>query len=287
MEQKYFSRRKEPLAKVPDLVELQTTSFRWLVKDGLEDLFKEFSPITDYSGKKFELEFSGFAIDEPKYDEHYAKNNKLTYDAPLRIRVKLSNKTLNREKEQEIFLADFPLMTEHGTFIINGNERVIVPQLARSFGVFFTANEIRGVKNFGAKIIPSRGAWIEIETETDGAIYARIDRKKKLPITQLLRVLALLDGRPTTDKEIEKMFSAELDLTNLKKTLEKDHAKTPEEAYVEIYKRLRDSDLATPANSKEFVDSLLSRERYDFSVVGRLRFNQRFNLPTDEAAKED
>lgn len=287
MEQKYFSRRKEPLAKVPDLVELQTTSFRWLVKDGLEDLFKEFSPITDYSGKKFELEFSGFAIDEPKYDEHYAKNNKLTYDAPLRIRVKLSNKTLNREKEQEIFLADFPLMTEHGTFIINGNERVIVPQLARSFGVFFTANEIRGVKNFGAKIIPSRGAWIEIETETDGAIYARIDRKKKLPITQLLRVLALLDGRPTTDKEIEKMFSAELDLTNLKKTLEKDHAKTPEEAYVEIYKRLRDSDLATPANSKEFVDSLLSRERYNFSVVGRLRFNQRFNLPTDEAAKED
>jgi DNA-directed RNA polymerase subunit beta len=144
-------------------------------------LFAEFNPIKDYSGKKFEIEFLGFQLDEPKFDEHFAKENKMTYEAALRVRVKLKNKTLNQEKEQEIFLADFPVMTSHGTFIINGNERVVVAQLARSFGVFFTASELRGRNCFGAKIIPSKGVWIEIETEADGAIYVRIDRKRKFP----------------------------------------------------------------------------------------------------------
>jgi len=150
MKKKYFSRYKKPLTAMPDLVEVQKRSYDWLVKHGLKELFQEYSPIKDYSEKKFALEFIGFQLDEPKYDEYYARDNNLSYDAPLRVRVKLINKALNQEKEQEIFLADFPLMTAHGTFVINGIERVIVPQLARSFGVFFTGKELKGRKCFGA-----------------------------------------------------------------------------------------------------------------------------------------
>jgi len=287
MKKKYFSRYRKPLANIPDLVEVQNRSFDWLVKHGLKELFQEFSPITDYSDKKFALEFIGFQLDEPKFDEYYAKENNLSYDAPLRVRVKLINKALNQEKEQEIFLADFPLMTAHGTFIINGVERVIVPQLARSFGVFFTANEIKGRKFFGAKIIPARGAWIELETEIDDVIYVRIDRKRKFPVSSLLRVFADKEGKAMSDEVMIKTFAdAGLDSSYLEKTLAKDHAKTASDSYVEIYKRLRDSDLATPANSKEFVVGLFDREKYDLSSVGRIRFNQRFNLPVDETETE-
>lgn len=288
MQQKYFSRAKQALAEMPNLMELQLESYQWLVKEGLKELFEEFSPIKDYSEKKFELEFTDFELDRPKYDEHYAKANKLSYDAPLRIKVRLKNKTLGETKEQEIFLADFPVMTSHGTFIISGIERVIVPQLSRSSGVLFNANILRGVKRFGAKIIPSRGAWVEIETESDGAIYVRIDRKRKFPISSLLRVFADMEGRKTGDKDIMSAFDKlKIDESYLKKSFEKDHAKTADDSYVEIYKRLRDSDLATAANAREFITSLFSREKYDFSVVGRLRFNERFGLPTDAKARED
>ncbi|OHA58277.1 MAG: DNA-directed RNA polymerase subunit beta [Candidatus Vogelbacteria bacterium RIFOXYD1_FULL_44_32] len=287
MEQKTFSRFKKPLAEIPNLMELQTTSYQWLVKLGLKELFEEFSSIKDYSEKKFQLDFTSFQLDEPKYDEHYAKENKLSYDAPLRVKVKLHNKTLNQDKEQEIFLADFPLMTAHGTFIINGIERVVVPQLARSFGVFFTDNDIRGNKYFGAKIIPSRGVWIEFETEADGAIYVRIDRKRKFPVSSLLRILGDLAGQKMEGEDMEKLFADQgVDINYIKATLAKDHAKTAEDSYVEVYKRLRDSDLATAANSKEFVSSLFTREKYDFSVVGRMRFNERFNLPNTDKTRE-
>ena len=161
-QQKYFGRFKEALADIPNLVEAQTESFKWLVEKGLSDLFQEFSPIKDYSDKKFELSFTGFELGEPKNDEHFAKSNKLSYEAPLKVRIKLKNKMFNSEKEQELFLADFPLMTYHGTFIINGIERVIVPQLARSFGVFFTSDEVKTKTVFGAKVIPARGVWLEI-----------------------------------------------------------------------------------------------------------------------------
>ena len=271
---------------MPDLVEIQNKSYHWLIKEGLKELFKEYSPIKDYSDKKFSLEFVGFQLDEPKYDEYYARDNNLSYDAPLRVRVKLTNKSLNQEKEQEIFLADFPLMTNHGTFIINGIERVIVPQLARSFGVFFTANEIKGRKFFGAKIIPARGAWIEFETEVDDVIYVRIDRKRKFPITSLLRVFAERAGQELNDEQLVKIFADhKVDISYIQKALEKDYAKTAIDSFVEIYKRLRDSDLATPANSKEFVRSLFDREKYDLSLVGRVRFNQRFNLPMQTGKK--
>ena len=155
---------------MPNLVEAQLDSFKWLVENGLEEVFKEFSSIQDYSEKKFELDFTGFKLGAPQYDEFYAKDKKLSYEAPLKVTVKLKNKHLASTKEQEIFMADFPIMTNHGTFIIAGIERVIVPQLARSFGVFFTSGDIKGKTYFGAKIIPSRGAWIEIESEADGAL---------------------------------------------------------------------------------------------------------------------
>ncbi len=280
MEKKYFSRYREPLLPLPDSVRIQKDSYDWLIKHGLPEMFKEFSPIKDYSEKKFELSFLDFAIDPPKFDEHYAAVNKLSYDTPLRVRVQLVNKILKQEKEQEIFLADFPLMTDHGTFIINGNERVVVPQLARSYGVFFTETEFRGRKNFGAKIIPSSGAWVEFETENDGAIYVRIDRKRKFPFSYLLKVFADLadPAAPALTKErIKELFvgisGAE---SYLEKTLARDTLNSVDEAYLEIYRRLRDSDLASVASAREFITGLFSREKYDLSAIGRIRLNKRF-----------
>ncbi len=275
---KYFSRYKTPLAEMPSLVESQFTSFKWLVETGIADVLKEFSPIKDYAEKKFELSFSSFELSRPKYDEHYAKTNKLSYEGQIKVKVKLKNKMLDAVKEQEMFLADFPLMTDHGTFIINGIERVIAPQLARSFGIFFTLNELKGKNFFGAKIIPTRGVWMEIESDTDGTIYARIDRKRKFPITSLLRILGT-----QTDEAILALFK---DNPEVKKvieiTLAKDHAKTTDDAYIEIHKRLRDGDLATADNAREFIGSIFHSDRYDISPVGRFRFNKRFLKSMDE-----
>ncbi|MEK7650462.1 MAG: DNA-directed RNA polymerase subunit beta [Patescibacteria group bacterium] len=285
---KYFARYLEPLAEMPDLVGLQRASYDTLLTDGLRDLFKEFSPINDYSGKKFELHFTNFQIEPPKFDEHYAKANQLSYEAALKVTVKLKNKIINEEKEQEIFLADFPLMTPHGTFVVNATERVVVTQLARSFGVFFTENELRGRKYFGAKVIPGIGAWIELDTEADDTIYVRIDRKRKFPVISLLRVLADLEGKQITDQEILALFAdVKSDTDYLTTSLAKDHAKSADESYVEVYKRLRDSDLATVQNAREFVTGLFSKERYDISEVGRLRFNQRFGKPAPADQKAE
>ncbi|MEK7143395.1 MAG: DNA-directed RNA polymerase subunit beta, partial [Patescibacteria group bacterium] len=275
-QKKYFAKFKEPLVELPNLVETQVNSYKWLVLTGLAEVFKEFSPIRDYSEKKFDLEFTSFELSAPKHDEYFAKQNKLSYEAPLRARVNPVNKSQGSTKEQEIFMADFPLMTSHGTFIINGVERVIVPQLARSFGVFFNSQEIKGKKYFGAKVIPGRGAWLEIETDAENIIYVRIDRKRKFPATSLLRVFGL-----ATDKEMLKQFHDEAARKSIALSLEKDPAKTSSDAYVEIYKRLRDGDLATAENAKQFIDGIFSPERYDLSPVGRFRFNQRFGKPMD------
>lgn len=277
---KFFSRYREPLAPVPNLVESQIKSYEWLIREGIAEIFKEFSSIKDYSGKKFELDFTGFKLAEPKFDEFYAKDNKLSYEGTLKATVRLKNKTLGTVKEQEIFMADFPLMTNHGTFIITGIERVIVPQLARSFGVFFTDQELKGKRYFGAKLIPSRGAWIEIETDVDGSLFVRIDRKRKFGIGALLRVLGA-----KTDADIHALFAGIPHAkAHLDASLAKDHAKTVEEAYIEIHKKLRDGDLATADNAREFVQSIFSEERYDLSRVGRFRFNKRFGKSMDEKA---
>jgi DNA-directed RNA polymerase subunit beta len=276
--QKFFGRFKKPLIHTPNFVEPQLDSFKWLIEKGLKEVFEEFSSIKDYSEKKFTLDFTGFELAEGKHDEYFAKDNKLSYDAPLKVKVKLKNHILGTEKEQEIFMADFPLMTSHGTFIISGIERVIVPQLARSYGVFFTDNDVKGRKLFGAKIIPSRGAWIEIESDADGVISVRIDRKRKFASTVLLRVLGAKDN-----EAIKKLFAGSpFGLAAMEKTLLKDHSKSVDEAFIEIHKRLRDGDLATAENAKEFVMSIFDSERYDLSPVGRYRFNKRFDKKMDE-----
>jgi DNA-directed RNA polymerase subunit beta len=277
---KYFGRFRKPLTEMPNLVVSQVDSFKWLIEKGLKEVFEEFTSIKDFSEKKFQLDFVSFELAEAKINEYEAKERKLTYDAPLKVRVKLKNLVMKTEKEQEIFMADLPLMTNHGTFIISGIERVIVPQLARSTGVSFTSQELKGKKTFGAKIIPGRGAWIEIETDADGTIFVRIDRKRKFPITTLLRafgvatnekILALFDGNPEAKHFIEK-------------TLAKDHTTSVDEAAIEIHRRLRDGDLAAAENAKEFVRSIFDKERYDLSRVGRFRFNNRFGIK--ETARE-
>jgi DNA-directed RNA polymerase subunit beta len=281
-EKKYFSRYKKPLVPFPNLIENQLVSFSWLVESGLKEVFKEFSPINDYSEKKFQLDFTSFSLGEPKFDEEYTKINKLTYEGGLKARVRLLNKSIGTSKEQEIFMADVPLMTKHGTFIINGVERVIVPQLTRSFGVFFTEQELKAKRFFGAKIIPARGVWIEIESDTDGAIYVRVDKKRKFSVVSLLRVLGL-----DKDEAIIKAFEGNEEAVKVIKTsLEKDPAKNVGDSFIEIYKRLRDGDLATAENAREFITSLFSSERYDLSPVGRFRFNKRFEKSMDEKEME-
>ncbi len=277
IQQKYFKRSQEPLVKLPNLVESQLESFRQFVEGGAERVFMEFSPIADHAGKKFELTLKSFAFGPVRWDEHFAKRTNRTYEAPLSIVAHLKNKTTGEEKEQEIFLADFPWMTDHGTFIINGVERIIVPQLARSYGVFFEAVPYKGKNYFAAKVIPSRGVWIEIESDPDGGMYVKIDRKRRFPITTLLRVLGL-----ATDKEIQGAFANAAGRDTIATTLTHDHAKTTEEAFVEIYRRLRDGDIATPDSARDHVESTLSAERYDLSRVGRFHFNRRFGLGTSE-----
>jgi DNA-directed RNA polymerase subunit beta len=278
--QKHFARYQAPLTDMPNLVESQLLSYTDLLERGLPALLKEFSPIKDYAEKKFELSMGKLEIVRPKYDEHYAKDNKMNYEGQLKITVTLKNKTLNVVKEQEMFLADLPLMTDHGTFVINGVERVIVPQLARSFGIFFTATELKGKNFFGAKVIPARGVWMEIETDADGTIYCRIDRKRKFPVTSLLRILGA-----DTDAKILDLFKASPEAKKvIEATLAKDHAKAVQDAYVEIYKRLRDGDLATPDNARSFIQAILNKDRYDISPVGRFRFNKRFEKQMDEAS---
>jgi DNA-directed RNA polymerase subunit beta len=278
--QKTFGAYKAPSVPFPDFVGHQRASFDWLLKDGLMELFKEFSPITDYSGKKFELKFESFEIGEPKFDEAFARENIRTYEAPVKATVKLINKTFGSEKSQEIFLTDIPMMTPHGSFVVSGVERAIVPQLARSFGAFFVSELIRGKQFFGSKIIPLRGVWIEIDSEADGAIFMKIDRKRKFPISQILTVFGGGVGSDVL-KHFEKDPAAR---EAMKATLVHDEAKSIEEAYVEIHRRMRDGDLATPENAKNFVQSLFSGDRYDLGKVGRARLNSRFGLPTTEKA---
>jgi len=277
-EKKYFARYKKPLLPLPNLVETHLKSYKWLLETGLKEAFKDFSPIEDYSGKKFALEFTGIELSKPKYDEYFAKENKLSYEAPLKARVKLINKTLKTEKEQEIFMADFPMMTSHGTFIVNGVERVVVPQISRSFGVSFTVDELKGKRYFGAKIIPGRGAWVEVESDPDGAVYVRIDKKRKFPVSVLLRAL----GVETNDAIMKLFVGDELATKAIEMTIAKDPALTQDESFVEIHKKLRDGDLATPENARGFVNSIFAKEKYDLSEVGRFKFNKRFGKSVDK-----
>ena len=282
LKKKYFSKYKKPLIDTPNLVDHQMKSYQWLLKEGIAEVFKEFSPIKDYADKKFELSFTGFEVSEAKYDEFQSKEKKISYEGQLKAKVKLKNKSLGTENEQEIFFSDIPLMTDHGTFIINGIERVVIPQLARSYGIFFTLNDAKGKNLFGAKIIPARGSWLEIESESDGAVYVKIDKKRKFAISSLLRIFGA-----KTDKDIIELFKDDAEaLKVIETTILKDHAKNQDDSYLEVYKRLRDGDLAALENAKEYIKSIFSPERYDISKVGRSKFNKRFGLPSDEKTLE-
>ena len=270
------------MVSLPNLIESQISSYDWLLEKGLREILDEVGPIKDFTEKDLELSFGEYYLDEPKYDEVTANNKNISYEAPLRCKVQLTIKKTGEVKEQEIYLGDFPLMTDRGTFIINGVERVVVSQIIRSPGVFFSMNYMKGKKLFGAKIIPNRGAWLEIETDFDGAIFVKIDRKRKVAITSLLRAFGY-----STDDDLLKLFK---DVDNgeiryIEKTIEKDVAKNQGEGYKEVYKRIRPGDLATESNAKQVVDSMFfSFEKYDFGGVGRYRLNQRLEIdkPDDE-----
>ena len=275
-----LSKRKffKPMSMVslPNLIETQLNSYAHFLEKGLEELLKEINPITDFTGKDLELFFEGYYLDEPKYDEVTAKNKNISYEAPLRCKVKLIIKKTGEIKEQEIYLGDFPIMTDRGTFIINGVERVVVSQLIRSPGVFFTMNYQKGKKLFGAKIIPNRGAWLEIDTDFEGVLSVKIDRKRKVPVTSLLRAFGF-----STDKELLKIFQdADTGETKyIAETIAKDSAKNQGEGYKEVYKRIRPGDFATEDNAKQMINAMFFNfERYDFGDVGRYRLNQRLDV---------
>ena len=271
---KNFSKSKSLIAPF-NLNEAQLKSYQWFLGKGLQELFTEISPVRDHTGKEFELSFSGYHFDEPKYDEATARYKEATYEAPLRCTLKLVNKRTGRTEEQEVYFGDFPIMTSRGTFIVNGVERVVVSQLVRSAGVYFTATPYRGRKLFGAKIIPSRGAWLEFETDVNGDIGVKIDRRRKVPVTDILRVFGMENAA------IEAAF-AKADhgaVKYLEATLKKDLAKDATESYIEIYRRLRPGDPASAETAKSLIDAMFHRpDRYDLSEVGRYKMNQRLDL---------
>lgn len=271
------------MTDLPDLIDVQKSSYRWLLESGLRELFDEVSPIRDFIGRDLELYFLNYYLDEPRFDEWTAKEKNVTFEAPLRVETKLVNKKTGEIKEQEVYLGDFPLMTERGTFVINGIERVVVSQLIRSAGVFFNSEIVRDRKCYGAKIIPNRGAWLELETDANNVISVKIDRKRKVPITSLLRAFGY-----GSDEEIISTFS---DVDNhpeskyIEATLAKDIARNEAEGLKEVYKRIRPGDLATVENARELIFKMFfSFDRYDFGRVGRYKLNQRFNfdMPNDK-----
>ncbi len=278
---KFF--KKQLAVSLPNLIEAQMSSYNWFLEKGFQELLEEMNPIVDFVGKELELSIEDYYLDEPKCDELTARNKNISFEAPLRAKAKLVFKKTGEIKEQEIYFGDFPVMTDRGTFIINGVERVVVSQLIRSPGVFFTMEYQKGKKLFGGKIIPNRGAWLEIDTDADGVISVKIDRKRKMPITTLLRAFGL-----SSDEEIKRAFD-DVELKNvdyITETLAKDITKNQGEGYKEVYKRIRPGDLATEENARQMIDSMFFNfDRYDFGAVGRYRLNQR--LETEKANNEE
>ncbi len=271
-----FFTQDDTALPLPNLIAHQKDSWREFVETGLSEIFTELNPIEDYTGQKLELRFKEYRFQNPKLSERDAKENNLTFDAPLHVNVELTNKVTGEVKEQEIYLGDYPWMTDRGTFVINGTERVVVSQLIRSAGVFFTADVANGRNYYGAKLIPGRGAWLEFETAPGGAIYVKIDRRRKLPVTTLLRALG-----HSKVSEIKTMFE---DVDNgevkyIEATLEKDPARGSNEALIEVYRRLRPGDLATVDNARSMIERMFfDFKRFDYSRVGRYKLNQRLGL---------
>jgi len=273
---KLFSFQTKLPIKEDNLISVQLDSFSWLKEKGIQELFEEFSPITDHSGKELALYLKKYYFGEPKLTIDEVRYKSLTYEVPLRVDVDLVNLKTNWSQKQEIYFGDFPMMTPQGTFIINGVERVVTSQLVRSPGVYFSSQIIRGRRVFGAKVIPNRGAWLEFETDVNGAIEVKIDRHRKIPVTSLLRVFGV------EDKNFKIAFSEEKEIKCIEATLKKDAASNADESYLEIYRCLRPGDLATVDTAKSLIDAMFQRQdRYDLSPVGRFKFNQRLETKTD------
>ncbi len=272
---KYFTKSKYSLG-LPDLIKIQKDSYDWFLKNGLKELVKEFSPIQDAVGNKYELHFLDCEIDEPKFDEITSRNRNLTYKAPATIKVKLVNKKSGKKQTQEVYFGDIPLMSKRGTFIINGVERAIVSQLIRSPGVYISRENIRGRFCYGGKIIPERGSWLEFATGRKNVVWVRVDRQRKVPATALLRVFGI-----GSDDEILDWFKDlnEDEMEYLKETLEKDPSSSEKEGFIEVYKKMRPGELATIDNAKKLINaSFFRHDRYDLSKVGRFKMNQRLGF---------
>lgn len=267
---------------LPNLVGHQNTSFQWFVDEGLGELFAEVSPIDDYTGGKLSLSFKSYRFGEPKLTEADAHENNVSFEAPLMATVELTNKITGELKESEIYLGDYPWMTERGTFIINGAERVVVSQLIRSPGVFFTADKHGSHNLYGAKVIPSRGAWLEFETAASGAIFVKIDRRRKIAVTTLLRALGMPEAQiKDSFKHVDQGKTSFIDAT-----LEKDPSKGASEALIEVYRRLRPGDLATVDNARSLLENMFYNfKRFDFSRVGRYKINKRLDLDVPNTAE--
>jgi len=273
---------------LPYLLTLQKDSWGIFWERDLKELFSEISPIRDYTGKELELWFLDYKLDKPKYkDDLEAKKNNDSYEAALRVRTKLVNLKTKEIKEQEVFLTDFPLMTERGTFIVNGVERVAISQLIRSPGAFFTAQTIGNKNRFGAKVIPNRGAWLEFETDNSGFIGVKIDRRRKVAATCLLRAFGV-DKDSDIKEHFQDINKGEIDY--IEETLKRDTTHNQAEALVEIYQRLRPGDMATPDTARELIENMFFNfERYDLSKVGRWRMWQRLpgQKPKPEVSVSD
>ena len=288
VQRKFFTKQNE-VSLLPNLIETQLTSYRWFLETGLKELLKEISPVKDFTGKNLELFFGDYFFDKPKHDEVMARERNTTFEAPLYVSTKLVNKVNGKTKTQDVYFGDFPLMTPRGTFIVNGVERVVVSQLIKSPGVFFTSDSQRGKNLYGGKIIPNRGAWLELDTDNSGVLGVKIDRKRRIPVTALMRVFGL-----STNEEILASFAdvdTDPDIKYIQNTLDKDASVNADEGYKEVYKRVRPGDLATVDNARSLIDGMFfNEERYDFSEVGRFKFNQRLDISGREGrilTKED
>ncbi|MFC7394837.1 DNA-directed RNA polymerase subunit beta [Scopulibacillus cellulosilyticus] len=265
-----YARINEVL-ELPNLIEIQTSSYQWFLDEGIREMFQDISPVEDFTGNLV-LEFIDYSLGEPKYDVDESKERDVTYAAPLRVKVRLINKETGEVKEQEVFMGDFPLMTESGTFIINGAERVIVSQLVRSPSVYYNEKfDKNGKKGFTATVIPNRGAWLEYETDAKDVVYVRIDRTRKLPITVLLRALGF-----GSDQEIIDLLGEDEYLRN---TLEKDNTEGTDKALIEIYERLRPGEPPTVENAKGLLETrFFDPKRYDLANVGRYKINKKLHI---------
>jgi len=274
-----YSKIREVL-EMPNLIEVQKNSYQWFTDEGLKEIFHDISPIQDFTGNLL-LEFVGYSLGQPKYDVDECKERDMTFAAPLKVKVRLINRETGEVKEQEVFMGDFPLMTENGTFIINGAERVIVSQLVRSPGVYYHAQlDPNGMEIYGATVIPNRGAWLELESDANGVIFTRIDRTRKLPVTVLVRALGYGNNIKILD-----LFDSD---QRIQLTLEKDNTDSEEEALIEIYKRLRPGEPPTVDSARSLLESLFfDPRRYDLGNVGRYKLHKKLKNDVFLEEKED